>query len=96
MNQIVADYIRARGFEVPVFGSFNEPNDALVAAMTPASIRKGVETHPQRRKGGRGIRLVHLGAACRVCAEIEKETGMPITSSNHAMAWHALRLAGVE
>ena len=28
-------------------------------------------------------------------AEIEKEIGLPVTSSNHAMAWHALRLAGV-
>ena len=27
---------------------------------------------------------------------IEAETGVPITSSNHAMAWHALRLAGVD
>jgi maleate isomerase len=28
-------------------------------------------------------------------AEIEAELGKPVTSSNHAMAWHALRLAGV-
>ena len=26
---------------------------------------------------------------------IEAEVGIPVTSSNHAMAWHALRLAGV-
>jgi maleate isomerase len=29
-------------------------------------------------------------------AEIEAATGKPATSSNHAMVWHALRLAGVE
>jgi maleate isomerase len=28
-----------------------------------------------------------------VC-NIEKATGVPVTSSNHAMAWHAMRLAG--
>jgi maleate isomerase len=28
-------------------------------------------------------------------ADIEAELGKPATSSNHAMAWHALRLAGV-
>jgi maleate isomerase len=28
-------------------------------------------------------------------AEIEKELGKPVTSSNHAMGWHALRLAGI-
>jgi maleate isomerase len=26
---------------------------------------------------------------------LEKELGKPVTSSNHAMAWHALRLAGI-
>jgi maleate isomerase len=26
---------------------------------------------------------------------IEDEIGLPVTSSDHAMAWHALRLAGV-
>ena len=35
---------------------------------------------------------VRLAEAARA---IEAETGVPITSSNHAMAWHALRLAGV-
>ena len=29
-------------------------------------------------------------------AEIESEIGLPVTSSNHAMAWHALRLARYE
>ncbi|MFO1089277.1 MAG: aspartate/glutamate racemase family protein [Hyphomicrobiales bacterium] len=95
VNKIVADYIRARGFEVPVFGSFNEPNDALVAAMTPASIRKGVErilaagTFDAVFVSCTSVRLAES------CADLEKEIGVPITSSNHAMAWHALRLAGV-
>jgi maleate isomerase len=29
-------------------------------------------------------------------ADIEQEVGLPVTSSNHAMAWHALRLTGIE
>ena len=29
-------------------------------------------------------------------AEIESEVGIPVTSSNHAMAWHAVRLAGIQ
>ena len=31
-----------------------------------------------------------------VAAAIEAEVGLPVTSSNHAMAWHALRLAGIQ
>jgi maleate isomerase len=28
-------------------------------------------------------------------AAIEAEVGLPVTSSDHALAWHCLRLAGV-
>lgn len=96
VNQIVAGYIRGRGFEVPAFGSYNEPNDAVVASITPASIRKGVERILEAAKvdavfvSCTSVRLAESAAA------IEAEIGIPITSSNHAMAWHALRLAGVD
>ena len=39
--------------------------------------------------GGTSVRLAEAARS------IEEETGVPITSSNHAMAWHALRLAGI-
>ena len=28
-------------------------------------------------------------------AEIEGDIGIPVTSSNHALAWHCLRLSGI-
>jgi maleate isomerase len=96
VNRIVADYIRARGFEVPVFGSFNEQDDAIVASITPASIRQGVEAVLSQAKVDAvfvSCTSVRLAEAART---IEAEIGIPITSSNHSMAWHALRLAGVE
>jgi maleate isomerase len=95
VNRIVASYVTARGFEVPVFGSFNEENDGIVAAISPASIRKGVEAIKAKAKldaifvSCTSVRLAEAAAA------IETEIGLPVTSSNHAMAWHALRLAGV-
>ena len=95
VNRIVADYIRARGFEVPVFGSFNEQDDGIVARITPASVQRGVETILAKAQVDAvfvSCTSVRLAEAARV---IEARTGVPITSSNHAMAWHALRLAGV-
>ncbi len=95
VNRIVASYVTARGFEVPVFGSFNEENDGVVAAISPASIRKGVEAIMAKAKldavfvSCTSVRLAEAAAA------IEAEIGLPVTSSNHAMAWHALRLGGV-
>jgi maleate isomerase len=95
VNRIVASYVTARGFEVPVFGSFNEENDGIVAAISPASIRNGVEAIKAKAEldavfvSCTSVRLAEAAAA------IEAEIGLPVTSSNHAMAWHALRLGGV-
>ncbi|MEM7207305.1 MAG: Asp/Glu racemase [Pseudomonadota bacterium] len=95
VNQIVADYIAARGFDVPVFGSFNELYDTNVSRITPDSIENGVREilkHADVDMVFVSCTSVRLVAAC---AELEKSLGLPLTSSNHAMAWHALRLAGI-
>ena len=80
----------------PVFGSFNEQDDGIVASITPASVKRGVETilsHAPVDAVFVSCTSVRLAEAAR---DIEAETGVPITSSNHAMAWHALRLAGID
>jgi len=96
VNKIVSDYIVARGYQVPVFGSFNESKDTNVARITPESIERGV------REIVKHAELDAVFVSCtsvrlmQACAGLEKNLGIPLTSSNHAMAWHALRLAGIE
>jgi len=96
VNRIVAAYVSARGFDVPVFGSFNEENDGIVARISPASIENGISAI----KNSASIEAVFVSCTsvrlAEAAAQIESEIGLPVTSSNHAMAWHALRLAGVE
>ena len=96
VNEIVRNYITARGFDVPVFGSFNEQDDAMVASIDTESLRSAVRVLVD----GRDVDAVFVSCTSvrlldAVC-EIEAETGLPVTSSNHALAWHCLRLAGVE
>jgi maleate isomerase len=96
VNEIVRDYIVAKGYEVPVFGSFNEQNDAVVASIDTESLRTAVRVLVK----GRDVDAVFVSCTSvrlldAVC-EIEAECGLPVTSSNHALAWHCLRLAGVE
>ena len=96
VNQIVAKYIADRGYVVPVFGSFNESRDSKVSRITPASIEKGVREIIRHAPvdaifvSCTSVRLVEA------CQQLEQSVGIPLTSSNHAMAWHALRLAGIE
>ncbi|HKJ51849.1 MAG TPA: Asp/Glu racemase [Gammaproteobacteria bacterium] len=96
VNKIVADYISARGYRVPVFGSFNSDHDTVVSRITPQSIEQAV------RELVRHSAVDAIFVSCTSvrlmadCAQLEASLGIPLTSSNHAMAWHALRLAGIE
>jgi maleate isomerase len=96
VNEIVRRYISAKGYDVPVFGSFNEQDDGVVASINGESLRAAVRSIVNGREidavfvSCTSVRLVDA-----VC-EIEAECGLPVTSSNHAMAWHCLRLAGLK
>ncbi len=96
VNKIVAKYIIAQGFDVPVFGSFNEDRDSNVCRITPESIEHGVREIIKHASvdavfvSCTSVRLVD------VCKDLESSLGIPLTSSNHAMAWHGMRLAGIE
>jgi len=96
VNEIVRNYITGAGYEVPVFGSFNEQDDGVVASIDGESLRAAVRAIVK----GRNVDAVFVSCTSvrlvdAVC-EIESECGLPVTSSNHAMAWHCLRLAGVD
>jgi maleate isomerase len=96
INQRLRAYIRARGVEVPVLGSFNEEDDTRAACITPASVREAV------LELGRHDAVDAVFVSCtslrvvELVPELEAALGKPVTSSNHAMAWHCLRLAGIE
>jgi len=96
VNDLVQSAIKSAGFDVPVFGSFNEPHDPTVAAIKIESLKSAVKTIID----GRNVDAVFISCtSVRVASEvadIEFELGLPVTSSNHALAWHCLRLAGID
>ena len=95
INRFMRDYIEARGFAVPVMGSFNEEDDRKAARIDAASVRDAaIEL-------GRSDRVDAVFVSCtslrltEAVGEIERALGKPVTSSNHAMAWHCLRLSAI-
>ena len=96
VNDMVQTSIREAGFEVPVFGSFNEPHDPTVAAIDSHSLKSAIA----KITDGHEIEAVFISCtSVRIASDvaaIEAELGMPVTSSNHALAWHCLRLAGID
>ncbi|MCP5025888.1 MAG: Asp/Glu racemase [Actinomycetia bacterium] len=91
----IAEHFAAAGLEVTALGSFLEPSDLVVGLISPASIASGVHAVTARGEcdavfvSCTSLRL--LGAA----ADLEAEVDRPVVSSNMALFWHLLRLAGV-
>jgi maleate isomerase len=94
VNQMLRRFIEARGIDVPVMGSFNHENDLEVARISQESIKLAVRELVKTDK----IDAVFVSCTslrlATIAEELEREVGVPVTSSNHAMAWHCLRLAG--
>ncbi len=96
VNSLVRAYIEKAGFSVPVFGSFNEEDDPTAARISTASIKAAaLQVGAHKDVDAVFVSCTNLRLA-GIAAEIEAELNKPVTSSNHAMAWHCLRLAGVE
>jgi len=95
VNDKVADYIEVRGYRVTAFGSFNEEDDNKAARISAASIKSAaIELGSRSDVDMVFVSCTNLRVAS-IVNDIESSTGKPATSSNHAMAWHCLRLAGI-
>jgi len=95
VNRLFRTFVQDRGIEVPVIGSFNHENDNEVARISGDSIRRAaleLGKHPSVDAVFVSCTSIRLA---EVAKDLEAELGKPVTSSNHAMAWHCLRLAGI-
>ncbi|MER9625518.1 aspartate/glutamate racemase family protein [Mesorhizobium sp. M0222] len=86
---------RAKGFEIPYATTFGLERDAEICQVSHADILASARA--QRRDDAdalfiscTGLRVVGL------IEQIEQELKIPVITSNQAMAWHALRLAGYD
>ncbi|NGN44530.1 Asp/Glu racemase [Mesorhizobium sp. CGMCC 1.15528] len=96
INHSLRDAFMARGLEIPVMGSFNEPDDNLVARITTTAIEKAIlDVGASDECDAVFVSCTSLRVA-RIAESVEARLGKPVTSSNHAMAWHMLRLGGYD
>ncbi|HRD76509.1 MAG TPA: Asp/Glu racemase [Hyphomicrobiaceae bacterium] len=96
VNDTIISGLAARGIEVPALASFEEPDDGVVARITQQAIADTA------RRVGAASDVDSVFVSCTslrtldVIGAIEQAIGMPATSSNHALIWHMLRLAGIQ
>jgi maleate isomerase len=95
VNQGMRRALLAEGLEVPVMGSFNLSDDNCVARISEASIEDAlVELASDPAVEAAFVACTSL-RVCGIVERAEQRVGKPVTSSNHALAWHCLRLAGI-
>lgn len=96
VNEIVRKYLDSKGVKVAAFGTWNKVLDPEAARISMESVENGVAAL---------VEAADLDAVFVSCTsirlserieQIEARVGIPVTSSDHALAWHALRLAGVD
>lgn len=87
--------LEAAGFSIAGFGSFEEGNDRTVARIRESSILEAV-TGVAAQAPCDAVVVSCTNLRClNIIPEAEARTGVPVISSNLALAWHMLRLAGI-
>jgi maleate isomerase len=96
INASLVAYFRSRGVEVRAVATFDRRDDRDAARISVASIEAAVK---HLAAAAPGVEAIFVSCTSLRVAEsaanFERLAGVPVTSSNHAMAWHCLRLAGV-
>ena len=93
VSEPLRDALAKSGIRTPVFGSFNEAEEARVARISPASIAEGAKSLAAQG-GVEGVFLSCTNLGCLgVIDALEAEIGLPVLSSNLVLGWHMGQLA---
>jgi maleate isomerase len=96
INANLVRYFGDRGLDIAAAATFDRRDDRDAARISVASIEAAVE----RLAGAPAVDSIFVSCTSLRVAEdaarLEARIRAPITSSNHAMAWHCLRLAGID
>ncbi len=94
VSAVMRNLLQDQGFEIAAFGSFEQIEDPKVARISPASILEALVMLSESAD------LDALFIPCTnlqtfgVIEEAERRIGKPVVTSNQALCWHLLRLAG--
>lgn len=96
VNNLFKKHIEAQGVEIARIATFNHAVDAEVARIDAETLKSAI------LKVGVADDVDAVFVSCTSLRmadhhrEVEQLLGKPVVASNSAMAWHAMRLAGVD
>jgi maleate isomerase len=95
VTQAMQQRFEAAGIQITTVGSFYQDSDEVVGRIDPQAI------HDAALSVGRSDAVDGVFISCTslraagIIEQAETALGKPVTASNHALAWHLLRLAGI-
>ena len=96
VTQALSDHLAGHGIDIVNTGYFNLEDDLQVGRVASQSIVDGVlKLGSQTDCEGVFVSCTSLRVA-HIIAQAEADLGKPVIASNQVLAWHLLRLAGVE
>ena len=95
VTQAMQNRFEDAGISIAQVGSFYEDDDKVVGRISPEAILEAaLSVGASDQVDGVFISCTSLRAA-GIVEQAETALGKPVTASNHALAWHLLRLAGI-
>ena len=95
VNRIVEAFITSKGMDIGASGSFKRESSAEVCRIQPKSFFVAGLALGRGAVDGLFIACTAVRVSSIIEA-LETELGKPVVSSNQALAWHAMRLAGCD
>lgn len=95
VSERLREVLAEHGIETPVFGSFAEPNEALVVSIDgPSIVSAATQLVEDAEVDALFLSCTNL-RTLDVIAALEQDLGMPVLSSNLVLAWHMLGAPGM-
>lgn len=95
VNRRVVARLQQDGLEVVSVVSFDQESDRDMARVTPAAIVEAGLAADRADAEGVFVSCTALRAA-EAMDDLEQRLGKPVITSNQALAWHLLRLTGID
>ncbi|MEM6985955.1 MAG: Asp/Glu racemase [Pseudomonadota bacterium] len=88
-------YISEQGIEIAAFASFEQKDDPTVARITEQSVLDALGQFSGQAVDGVFTSCTNL-RSFRIIDAAEQQLGVPVLSSNLALGWHLMTLAGLD
>ena len=93
IHRAVADYLASRGVDIVDQAGLGISVDREITEYRPEGLRERILRLDRRGADAIFVSCTSLRIAALI-PEIERASGLPLVTSNQALAWHCLQLAG--